>query len=75
MPHFPTLAGSQTSQVAEALHIAAPVSNSMVFEQIDDMSYFLMDESQTYSDHDPMVPNITDWFNLGGIWLQPVDIG
>ena len=78
MPHLPSLADWQTSQVAhklaQVLHIATPVSNGMQFDQIDDMSYFLMDESQTFGNPDPPHLGSTVFFNLGGIWTQPVDI-
>ena len=64
----------ETEALVSALALQAPVSNSMQFEQVDDMSYFLLDESQTFGNPDPPQLGQTVYFNLGGIWTQPVDI-
>ena len=73
MPNLLTV--YETANLYEALQITAPVSNSMVFEQVDDMSYFLLDESQTFGNPDPPQLNSTVYFNLGGVFIQPADIG
>ena len=78
MPLLQTYGVKLHTEAAEALinalALQAPVSNSMQFEQIDDMSYFLMDESQTFGNPDPPQLGSTVFFTLGGIWTQPVDI-
>ena len=73
MPHLSEVSFIET-RVAEALNLVAPVTNSMVFTQTDDLGYFLMDESQTYGSPDPPKLGQTVYFNLGGLWTQPVDI-
>ncbi len=46
----------------------------MDFQQIDDLGFFLMDNSQTYGNPDPpQLGGVVD-FVLGGLWTQPVDI-
>ena len=74
MPFLTKAVNFIEDRVATALHLAHPVSNSMVFEQVDDMSYFLMDNSQTYANPDPPQTGGTVTFTLGGLWIQPADI-
>ena len=78
MPSLPQLIETSSSPVAanhdKVVNPSEPVPNIMQFVQTDDMSYFLMDESITYADPDPPQLNATVYFNLGGLWTQPVDI-
>ena len=74
MPHLPQVITTFEHSVLKALHLEAPVSNSMVFEQIDTDGIFLMDASQTFGNPDPPQLGTTVYFTLGGLWTQPVDI-
>ena len=78
MPSLPQLIETSSSPVAanhdKVVNPSEPVPNIMQFVQTDDMSYFLMDESITYADPDPPKLNATVYFNLGGLWTQPVEI-
>ena len=45
------------------------VANGMLFTQVDDQSFFIMDASQTYGSPDPPKTGSTENFVLGGLWL------
>ena len=45
------------------------VSNGMVFKQVDDQSWFIIDTTQTYGSPDPPKTGATENFVIGGLWL------
>ncbi len=74
MPHLNQAVSFIETSVTTALNVPTPVQNSLVFVQTDDLGYFLLDESQTYADPDPLELGHTVYFTVTGLWTQPVDI-
>ena len=63
------------SQALEVKEIPAVQGGDLlVFEQTDDQSYFIMDDSTTTANPDPPALGQTVDFTIGGVWLQEVNL-
>ncbi len=68
------LANTPTLIEAQLSHFTSPMSNGMIFTQVDSQDWFILDNSQTYASPDPPKTGAVVNFTLGGLWITDASL-